>query len=226
MVVDRKGRFVTAREDARLLGIHTAIEGESLVLDAPGAPTLKCPLVASSTRRRFVTVWKDECEALQDEAASAWIAELLGGPYAMVYMPDEVNRGVDPKHQGEGVVVSFADGFPFLLISEESLHELERRMERPVAMERFRPNIVVEGLTPHGEDDLKSFSIGEVAFRGAKLCSRCVLITIDPDTGEAGPEPLRTLGDYRTVDNRVMFGINLVHAGTGTITVGDELADR
>jgi uncharacterized protein YcbX len=220
MVVDWDGKFVTARDDARLLAVRPSIEGRSLVLDAPGAPTLRRPVRASGRRCR-VTVWGDECEAVRDDEASAWIGDVLGGPYALVHMPDETRRPVDLDPAEPEYVVSFADGFPFLLLSEASLADLNRRLERPAVMERFRPNLVIDGVAPYAEDELEGFRIGNVWFEGRKRCARCVLTTVDPDTGEAGAEPLRTLRSYRADDGRVLFGMNLVHRGEGTVRVGD-----
>jgi uncharacterized protein len=121
--------------------------------------------------------------------------------------------------------VSFADGFPFLIVSEASLADLNARLPGPpLPIDRFRPNLVVTGCEPFAEDGWSELRIGAMTFRTAKPCSRCVITTIDQTTGEPGPEPLRTLARYRRVDGRVMFGQNLVHAGRGTVRVGDAVS--
>jgi uncharacterized protein len=136
-------------------------------------------------------------------------------------MTDSEQRPVNPARAFAGDIVSFADGYPFLLISEASLEDLNARLEEPITMERFRPNIVITGTEPFAEDDYSEVWLGPISFRGVKRCDRCVITTIDPLTGERGGEPLRTLAKYRLEDQRVWFGMNLIHDGTGTLRVGD-----
>jgi uncharacterized protein YcbX len=119
--------------------------------------------------------------------------------------------------------VSFADAFPFLMISEESLADLNARMPVPLPMNRFRPNLVIAGGSPFVEDFLEHFTIGEIGFRRVKPCDRCVIPTTDQETGERGKEPLRTLATYRKQGSKVFFGQNLVHSGIGRLKVGDIL---
>jgi uncharacterized protein YcbX len=121
--------------------------------------------------------------------------------------------------------VSFADGFPCLLLSQASLDELNRRCPETMAKERFRPNIVVSGGTAHFEDELRRFQLGVVRFRAPKLCDRCKVTLVDPETSRSGKEPLRTLATYRRWDGKVWFGVNLVPDTTGTIQIGDELTE-
>jgi hypothetical protein len=116
--------------------------------------------------------------------------------------------------------VSFADAYPFLLLSEESLAELNRRLAAPLPMNRFRPNLVIRGSPAFGEDALGAFTIGEIGFRAVKPCDRCAITTTDQETAERGVEPLRTLATFRRQDGKVYFGQNVVHQGTGRLTVG------
>ncbi|HEY1534819.1 MAG TPA: MOSC domain-containing protein, partial [Polyangiaceae bacterium] len=139
----------------------------------------------------------------------------------LVYMTDTEHRLVNPARARAGDIVSFADGYPFLLISEASLEDLNARLDEPITMDRFRPNIVVSGTEPYAEDGYSQVRLGELWFRGVKRCDRCVVTTIDPLTGERGSEPLRTLAKYRLEDQRVWFGMNLIHDGTGMLRVGD-----
>jgi uncharacterized protein YcbX len=136
-------------------------------------------------------------------------------------MPDSHHRPVNPDKAGPGHIVGFADGYPFLLIGQASLDDLNARLAEPVEMRRFRPNLVVEGAAPFAEDGWHRLRIGGLAFRGVKPCDRCTVTTVDPDTGARGPEPLRTLSTYRKEGNQVMFGMNLVHDQRGTVAVGD-----
>ncbi len=119
--------------------------------------------------------------------------------------------------------VGYADGYPFLIASEESLNDLNSRMENSLPMDRFRPNIVVRGGLPFEEDSFGKFIIREILFDTVKPCARCPITTIDQLTGKAGKEPLKTLAKFRFRDNAVHFGMNLVHSGIGTISIGDEL---
>lgn len=171
-----------------------------------------------------VHVWEDTCRAQFVSAeADAWFTAALGIPCRLVHMPDETARVTDLRYVPEGGLVSFADAFPFLLIGQASLDDLNSRLEHPLPMDRFRPNIVFTGGTPYLEDSLFSFTIGTIRFRGVKPCARCVMTTIDQETAEQGKEPLRTLARYRTLNNKVLFGQNLAHEGIGELAVGDEL---
>ena len=136
-------------------------------------------------------------------------------------MAEEVVRPANPGFAPPGVRVGFADGFPFLLISEESLADLNRRLVDPLPMNRFRPNLVVAGGEPYGEDRWGRFEIGGVRLQVVKPCERCLVTTTDQATGERGKEPLRTLATYRKVGNDLMFGQNVVHENTGRLRVGD-----
>jgi uncharacterized protein YcbX len=139
----------------------------------------------------------------------------------MLYMPDSERRAVNPNRARPGDIVSFADGYPLLLISEGSLADLNRRLEAPLEMRRFRPNLVISGCEPYAEDGFAALSIGGVTFRGVKRCERCVVTTIDPATAEQSKEPLRTLARYRQSDGKVWFGMNLIHDLPGTLRLGD-----
>ncbi len=119
--------------------------------------------------------------------------------------------------------MAFADGFPFLLISQASVDELNRRLADPVPADRFRANIVVDGCEAHAEDGWSGLTIGGIEFRVAKPCARCVVVTTDQDDGTRSAEPLRTLATYRTENNKVLFGQNLLHRGAGALSVGDEI---
>jgi hypothetical protein len=136
-------------------------------------------------------------------------------------MPDDAHRAVNPKYGSSRV--SFADAFPLLLISEESLQDLNRRLERPVSMNRFRPNLVVSGCRPYEEDEWQEIRIGSVALRIAKPCARCTVPTVDQTTGIQEKEPIRTLKTYRMKDGKVLFGQNVIHLSQGTLSVGDEI---
>jgi uncharacterized protein YcbX len=172
--------------------------------------------------RRSIRIWDDVVHAtdLGDEAAR-WISSFLGADCRVVFMPDDVVRPVDPRYAQPGDRVGFADAYPFLLISQGALGELNRRLKSPLPMNRFRPNLVVDGVPPHAEDGWARIAIGGVMFEVVKPCARCVVTTTDQETGERGHEPLRTLATYRRTNGKVHFGQNLIHQGGGELRVGD-----
>ena len=224
MIVDEGGMFVTQRTHPQLALVRTALDAADIVLDAPGLPTLRLPATHDSGARRDVQVWSHVGAAAPHPEGSDWISRYLGAPYALVYMPDDHHRPVNPERARPGDVVSFADAYPLLLISEASLRRLERAAGDAVDMTRFRPNVVVVGCAPFAEDGWPRLRIGALGFRGVKRCDRCVVTTIDPATGKGGVEPLRTLATFRRLEgegNKVWFGMNLIHDGGGTLAVGD-----
>lgn len=221
MIVDQAGTFVTQRELPRLALALTAFDGDDVLVDAPGLPTLRLPRRYELAERRTVRVWNDETRACVHPEASAWFSEYLGAPHQLVYMPDAERRSVNPARARAGDIVGFADGYPFLLISDASLEDLNARLAEPISMERFRPNIVISGSEPFAEDDFQHVRLGELSFRAVKRCDRCPVTTVDLATGEHGKEPLRTLATFRRWDGKVWFGMNLIHDGPGRLRVGD-----
>ncbi len=225
MVVDAEGRFVTARKHSRLVLIRARFDDDALILDAPGMTSLR--LTRSLNPEKVVTtIWRDEVVAdIADAEANSWIREYLGFAARFAFMDDACVRPVDPDFAHLGDEVSFADGYPLMVISQTALDDLNARLQSPVPMLRFRPSLVVANTSPHAEDSWRSIRIGDIRFDVVKPCVRCMLTTVDPETGrfdESG-EPLRTLISYRRTDKGVTFGQNLIPRGTGTIKVGDEI---
>ncbi len=221
MVVDSRGVLVSQRTHPRLALVKPTVHEDKLTLEAPGIPALILSLRPTESTVVKATVWDDTCEAIWlGPGPARWFTEVLGSPCELVYMPDAIVRPADPAYAPTGTRVSFADGFPFLLISEESLTDLNSRLTQPLPMNRFRPNLVIAGDEPYVEDTLERFALNGIAFRAVKPCGRCVVTTTDQETTERGIEPLRTLATYRKQGGEVMFGQNLVHLGTGRLTVG------
>lgn len=226
MLVDPEGSFLTLREHATMTRLHTAIEGTDLIIFDANNPSdrISTPLHPSPSASVNVTVWGDVVSAwICDQFLSDWLSSKLGQPVRLVYMPDESRRPVDPDYAPEGSITAFTDGYPLLIIGQSSLDDLNSRLDQPVDMLRFRPNIVFTGGTPFAEDHFTQITIADIHMLGVKPCARCVVTTIDPVTGESGPEPLRTLATYRRHGKRVDFGMNLVPKGTGSLRIGDEL---
>lgn len=227
LIVDADSRFVTARQRAEVVGIRAVPEGDGLRLDAPGMPTLRVPTPPAHAARIAVAIWRDTVDAVHaGAAADAWLTAYLGFPVRLVHMDDGVRRAVDPGHSRPGDIVSFADGYPLLVVSQAALDGLNARLPRPVPMARFRPNIVVAGAMPHAEDAWRRVRIGGVEFDAVKACTRCVFTTVDPAsmTRDADGEPLRTLTRYRRTPAGVTFGMNLIPRGTGRVRRGDAVS--
>jgi uncharacterized protein YcbX len=220
MLVDAQGRFLTQRQLPRMALIATQfVDGGELRLQAPGMPDFV--VGASGGDRLDVHVWRDSLTAVRvGDVADQWLSDFLGVHCHLVELPDDVRRPVDPVYATSDDQVGLADGFPFLLISQASLDDLNDRLQTPLSMLRFRPNLVVTGCGPHAEDDWRRIRIDAMEFRVAKPCSRCIIPTIDPATGERGREPMRTLLTYRRRDNKVYFGQNLIHDGVGRLQLG------
>lgn len=222
MLVDEADRFVTQRTHPRMALVDTALSEEELTLRAPGMPPLTVPRVPQAGTARSVRVWRDDCAAADaGDAAAEWFGTYLGGRFRLVFMPEETRRPVDPAYARAGDTVSFADSHPFLLTTTASASELNGRLDEPVPMIRFRPNIVVDGCAPYAEDEWRRLRIGDVEFRVAKPCARCNVPTIDVETARSSPEPMRTLKTYRRGPGGVLFGQKLIHDGYGRIHVGD-----
>jgi uncharacterized protein YcbX len=225
LVIKPDGTFLTQREHPRLALVNPAIQGDDLTLAAPTMAALSVTLDDSGTPCT-VRIWRDTCEAVdQGEAVAEWFSTYLHTPCRVVTMAPHYARQVNQNFaQRPEDQVGFADAFPFLLISEASLDDLNARLETPLPMNRFRPNIVITGCEPYAEDTWPSLRIGSVDFAAAKACVRCTVTTTNQVTKERGVEPLKTLGTYRRTDAGVMFGQNLIHLNHGTIRVGDTVA--
>jgi uncharacterized protein len=229
MLVDRSGTFITQREVPQLCRVATALERELLRVSAPGKTALALPIRPAADlrlERQPYRVWDSVGAALAHPEGSRWFSELLNEEVALLYMPDSERRDVNPNRARPGEIVSFADAYPLLLMSEASLSDLNQRLAEPVDMRRFRPNLVISGGEPYGEDNFSTVRIGALSFRGVKRCERCVVTTVDPDTAAQGLEPLRTLSRYRLDDGKVWLGMNLIHDGYGTLRLGDAVVTR
>ena len=220
MVVDASYRFLTQRQVNKMALVDVQVDAERLLLMAPGMPDLAVANAIDGETIE-VRVWDDHTTAvIVSPDADAWLTEVLGQPCRLVRFPAAEVRAVDPAYAQSNDQVGFADGFPFLLISQASLDDLNGRLDQPVPMIRFRPNLVVTGTPAFEEDRWRRIRIGALTFCVAKPCSRCIIPTIDPNTGERAREPLQTLMGYRRRDNKAFFGQNLLHDGLGELTEG------
>ncbi|REG90528.1 MOSC domain-containing protein [Algoriphagus antarcticus] len=226
MLIDDSGQFISQRKFPQMAMLQVEIGADSLSvyhISKPGE-LIRIPFTAVGEEISSVTVWDDEMPArLVNAEIDAWFSDVLKMKVRLVKMPDTTERKVDPKYAVNEESVSFADGMPYLLIGQKSLIDLNSRLESPLPMNRFRPNIVFSGGDPFAEDSWKRIQIGEVGFQVIKPCARCVMTTVDQDSGTKGTEPLITLATYRKVGNKILFGQNMVALSSGVIKVGDEL---
>ncbi|MFD5329347.1 MOSC domain-containing protein [Streptomyces sp. NPDC127092] len=232
-VVDPAGKVVTQRQHARLaLASAELLPDGGIRLAGPGREPLTVEVPRDSAAGGTVTVdiFGTKVEAVPaDPSADAWFRGYLGAEVRLVHMDDPARRRpVDPDYALPGETVSFADGYPLLVTTTSSLDALNSLIaqgdhadEGPLPMNRFRPNVVVDGTAPWAEDGWRRLSIGDVVFRVARNCGRCVVTTTDQGTGERGKEPLRTLARHRKDGSRLIFGQNLVPEQRGVIRVGD-----
>ncbi len=227
MLVDSNNRFITQRERPKMSLLGVKINEKSLVIHDDAKKSLEIPKIPVERKAIEVVIWKSKCIAMYyEDEVNSWLSERLGMECRLVYMPEETYRSVNPLFRfKEDDHVSFADGYPFMIIGEGSLSDLNSRLRNPVPMNRFRPNFVVNGSGAFEEDDWKRIQIGKTIFRVVKPCERCVIPTIDQETGTADSnEPLKTLADFRRQENKILFGQNLIAEIAGEIiSVGDEI---
>lgn len=224
MLVDPQGVFLTQRTHTQMTLLQVQLGETGLIVFDKRNPEdeLQIPYDLISDQEIEVEIWDDSVIAnIVDPRLDPWFSEKLGMACHLVIMPESTLRKVSPKYSVNDESVSFADGMPYLILGQESLNDLNSRLENPVPMDRFRPNIVFSGGQSYAEDSWKKIRIGAVEFQVVKPCARCVLTTIDQETGFQGKEPLKTLAGYRTVASKVYFAQNMVALETGTIRIGD-----
>lgn len=222
VVTDNDGHFHSQRDIPALATFGATPTTNGLLLQR-GESSIEVAI--PDARPREVTVWRSIVEAQDagDEVAK-WLSDHLDLPVRLCHMPESSHREVNAEHNAGNDIVSFADGYPILLANEASLADLNRRMDAPIPMTRFRPNIVVSDAEAWDEDNWPFFEIAGISFRNPKPCARCLVTTLNPENGESmGPEPLKTLATFRLIDGKVMFAANLIPDGEGPIRVGDIL---
>ncbi|GAB3560362.1 MOSC domain-containing protein [Spirosoma fluminis] len=232
---DDSWTFITQRTNHHMALIDVAIEGDTLRVWHRDTPddVLELPLTGPTTDNDDVlrvTIWdsKGVPAVSVSSAVDRWFTKTLGIDCRLVFMPSTTRREVDLAYARQHDVVSFADGYPFLLIGQASLDYLNQRLpvDSPrMSMTRFRPNIIVSGTSPYDEDAWDQFRVEDMNFYGVKPCARCVLTTIDPATGKKGSEPLKTLATYRQWKHKILFGQNVLPAtnARGVLRVGQPI---
>lgn len=228
LLVEDNGVFISQREYPQLALFQPEIKEDRLIITHKELlESITIPLQPVFESVSFkVTVWEDSIDAFEvSTAISDWFTKRLGFSVRLVYMPDESQRKLDPDYAISGNdITSFSDAYPFLIIGQSSLDDLNGRMEVKVPMNRFRPNFVFTNGEAFEEDSWRNFTIGNVSFVGVKRSARCVMTTVDQEKGiVSGKDPLKTLAKYRSFNNNVYFGQNVIGLGLGVVSVGDEV---
>ncbi len=224
MIVDEDGMFMTQRDYPRMALIRVRVMSDHLAVVAPNTKELRVPFHLINHTEESVVVWGDTVTAVNVSSEAAdWFSEFLGISCRLVFMPDHLLRPVEKTYTSLDSIVGFSDAYPFLMISEASLENLNSRMEHRLPMNRFRPNLVVAGCEPFAEDQWRLIRIGSIEFHVVKPCERCAITTVDQATGIRGKEPLRTLSQFRERNGKVLFGQNLIHEQKGSLRVGEEV---
>ncbi|HHP7232774.1 MAG TPA: MOSC domain-containing protein [Xenococcaceae cyanobacterium] len=239
MVISQKGKFLTQRQFPQLAKVQVAIAHNTITLSTSDNSLESLTFTPTLTGRETeVEIWRDRTLAIdQGDRVAEWFHQVLEltatKKCRLVRQSPQYIRPVNRKVTNSLTPVSFADGYPFLLTTTASLEELNRRISETyqstklnIAMNRFRPNIVVKTKLPFDEDTWKAVKIGAIELAVVKPCSRCIITTIDQHQGVVNQlkEPLRTLSTFRQFGEQgVMFGENMIPQNTGMISVGDEL---
>ncbi|MCF2517452.1 MOSC domain-containing protein [Dyadobacter sp. CY351] len=227
VIVDEKGTFLTQRTNAQMALLDVAITNEGLVISHRYDPVnqMLIPFLREDDEDLEVKIWDDIITARTvSTLADEWLSERLGKAVRIVEMTPDTHRKMGSVYAETDRTVSFADDFPFLLISQASLDDLNGRLSQSVEMKRFRPNFVVSGTAPFEEDLWKNITIGNTRFEVAKPCERCVMVNIDPNTGIKSPETLKALMGYRKEGKDIFFGQNVIGLETGIVREGDAIS--
>ena len=225
VLVNDTNTFFTQRDFPEMALIRVVIENDGLLLQhkQKNIEHLNIPFAFDHSKKDKVDIWDDTVVGeFYNQVIDDWFSDILGIKCHLVKMPESTKRIVDISY-AKNKTVSFADGYPFMIIGQASLDDLNSRMETPLPMNRFRTNFVFTGGQPFEEDRWKKFKIGEIMFEAVKSCARCVITTTNQETAERLHEPLLTLSKFRKVENKVMFGMNLICESTGQIKVGDKI---
>jgi len=225
MLVDENNRFLSQREMAQLTLFTLSQHNSGFKIKARfgNEEEFELPFQIQQGETIQATVWDDMCPAIEYAKGSIWFTKQIKQKCKLVYMPDNTMRFVDKEYAHKNEIVSFSDGYPMLLIGQESLDDLNKRLQHPIGMERFRPNLVTHGSNAFEEDDWKQIRINTVEIKIAKSCARCVIPSINPLTAQIEKEPNASLSKYRMRDNKIYFGQNLLHKNGGLISCGDEV---
>lgn len=221
MLVDENDVFMTQRTHPEMALLKLSIDTDYLTVTRH-SQSITIPLKSDPGKPVETKVFDDPV-VLSEVSANhnAWFSEMLGVNCKLLFFPERNPRPIDPEYAINDDHVSLADGYPFLIIGQSSLDDLNGRLEKPVPMNRFRPNFVFTGGTPYEEDTWQNFTIGSNQFVGVKPCARCVIPTIDQETAKKSAEPSKTLAAYRQRNNKIYYGQNVIALDYSSVSVGD-----
>jgi len=224
MLIDGNGTFMTQRVFPKMALFKLTLEPDKFII-RHRTHSIALPFNSAPSGNLIETkIWDDTVITREvGTTYNQWFSAALEMDCKLVYFPENNPRPVDSRYKVNNDHVSLADGYPFLIIGQESLHDLNSRLEENLPMNRFRPNFVFTGGTAYEEDTWRHFKIGNNGFIGVKPSSRCVLTTINQDTGKKGVEPLKTLANYRKRNNKIYFGQNVIALDYGQISVGESI---
>jgi uncharacterized protein YcbX len=225
VLVDETNTFFTQRDFPEMALTKVSVDKNGLILSHKTkiVEPLLVPFDFEHSKKDQVVIWDDTVIGeFYNKKIDEWFSEIIGIKCHLVKMPESTKRVVDESY-AKNKIVSFADGYPFMIIGQSSLDDLNSRMEVSLPMNRFRTNFVFTGGKPFEEDNWKKFKVGEVLFEAVKPCARCVITTTDQETAERADEPLFTLSKFRKVNNKVMFGMNLICESSGKVSVNDKI---
>ena len=222
MMVDGAGRFLTQRTHPRLARVRPQLSARTLTLNAPGLTPLVLPLEPVGIPTP-VRIWQDDCEGLdQGDEATGWCSQALEARARLLRVPREPARRANPRYAGStSVPLAFVDGYPILVCNAASLQELNTRLDAPIPMERFRPNIVLEGLPAFAEDHIARVRIGTIVLQLVKPCTRCVIPSIDQSSGTPALDPTPALRAFRF--DRELKGVTFGENAVPTAGIGAEI---
>ena len=208
MLCNEQNQFISQREITKLALFKLQFTLNGFDVNYKNETPFKIPFTINGNTEKVI-VWDDTCEAIEYKEASSWFSKILKCTCKLFYMPNETQRKVDINYAKNNEITSFSDGYQILVIGQESLNDLNNKLEQKIDINRFRPNIVFKGGKAFDEDDFKEFYINNILFKGVKKCGRCNIITINQETGVINNEPLSKLAKYRTLNNKVLFGLNI-----------------
>ena len=224
MLIDEENQLITQREHPELSQFYPQIKGDEMEI-LHNDSVHKFLIGESLDEPIFSKVWDDESKVVEvNKATSRWFSKELGFGCKLVKIINKGDRKHNSSRLNQTLDVSLADAYPYLLIGSESLDQLNEKLKEKITMQRFRPNIVISTVVAHEEDFFDTFQIGNLKFKNAKPCGRCVMVNNNPQTASVSKEPLKTLSTYRTSNNNVYFGTNILCLNEGIIAVGDSLS--
>lgn len=222
MLIDQDNRFLSQRTCKEMVSFETELLDDRIVVNYQ-SDKINFLKEEFSNVKMLATIWDDEVEVNEvSENISNWFSNKLNRPVKLVCLNPTEKRIKNYSNREGSTEVSFADGYPYLIVGTASLDLLNEKLKQPIDMSRFRANIIIETKLPHEEDHWRKIKIGNAELEIIKPCTRCQVINIDQQKGTIFKEPLRTLSKYRNKNNKICFGANASCLTTGSITVGDK----